>query len=658
MAQLIVALRYTLFTIYSERSKDLNAQLDVERRKHQEVVAQLRKENSRLEEFAESQQDLALKLEEEKSQVTGLLKELKYEIESERKSHEVEVNILSRKLENAENEVAKLETELTEERRLLQEDYEVKFLSARAKAESKISALQNDLQLAITDINTLQKEIAELKGKLESQKKESLRKSSNAIALLEGKHKEQSKAIREKHAAVVEKFQEKMNAFIKREKSMKEKLEKSNGEVNVLLDQLHDLREKETGYENQISTLEASKERYLSEVSQLKTDVNKLQGEISQMKTAAVAYKNKISSLKAELQKESEFDDYLSLPTSSRRSSTSSESSRHGEIITKMRFQLEELQKVLESKSISGKHAGELGTTPEVELLNKLVAGSVALEAEVQKMRRGFSAERLSHLQICAQKDESLHSLQAEKESQKQLVKKLTLKVSEDISDKISTLQNKCLQFISGYRTNLDGVMLQLATIAKSFKDADLRHSTAVDSLSSSLDQSYNEIRTYKEKLDRLHLELETSQHNLYELTEAQDQLTKFHQDKDMEMDELRSKLEQIMERNQPIERVPSFSRNIKVDADSGQVIAEQDESRDEILLLKEETIHSLREEVEQLKQAERRAKLISEEAHRKLADRDKNIRKMKQDIESLQRRTTELELKLQQQELEVRKLV
>lgn len=644
-------------TIILERSKDINAQLEMERKEHQEIITRLKENNAQLEEFAESQQDQMLKLEEEKSQVTDLLKELKYELESERKSHEVEVNILSRKLENAESEVDKLETELNETRRQLQEDYDVKLLSAKAKAELEVSALQSDLKLmksTMADHNSLQKEITELKEKLESQKKESLRKSSNAIALLENKHKEQSKAIKEKHAAVVEKLQERMTVSVRRERSLKEKLQRSSEEVQALLDQVHGLREKETTYEKQISKLEASEVRYLNEVSQLKTDVSKLQGEISHMKNAAVAYKNKISSLKAELQKESEFDDYLTLPSSSRRSSTSSESSRHGDIITKMRLQLEELQNVLESKSI-GEQTGEIGTMAELELIHKLVADASNLDTEVQKLRRGISAERLSHLQICAQKDEHLHSLRADQNSQKELVKTLTLEVSEDITNRINTLQKNCSQFIMGCRSKLDGVILQLATITKAFGDIDDRHATEINTLSSKLDQSHNEIKVYKEELDRVHMQLETSQHDLDELSEVRDQLTKMHQDKELEMDELRSRLEQITERNYTVDVVPRVSRNVKVDADSGQVITEQDDSQ--TLLLKEETIASLREEIDQLKQAERRAKITSDEANRKLTEREREMKKTKQDIENLRKRTSELEAKLQQQEIEVRPL-
>ena len=635
-----------------ERSKDLSNQLDIERRRHEEIVALLKQDNARLEEFAENQQDQVLKLEEEKSQVTGVLKELKYELESERKSHEVEVNILSRKLENAENEVAKLE----EEQRLLREDFEVKFLSARAKAETDISTLQGNLQSAISDQNALQKEISELKGKLETQKRESLRKSSSAIAMLENKHKEQSRAIKERHTAVVEKLQEKLNASVKRERSIKHKLEKSSGELKALLDQLH---EKEDSYEKQISTLEASNVKYLAEVSQLKTDCTKLQGEISQMKTAAIAYKNKISSLKAELQRESDFEDYPSLPISSRRSSTSSESSRHGEIISKMKLQLEELQNVLETKSANGQQTGEIS---EFELINKLIANSSALDAEVQKMRRGISAERLAHLQICAQKDENFYGLQVENETQQKLIKGLTLKVSEEINSKMNTLQSECSHFILGCRTKLDGVMLQLATIAKSLKDANLQHSTEISTLSTNLDQSRNEIQIYRDKLDRLHLELETTRHNLSELSESQDQLIRIQQDKDLEMDELRSRLEQIMEINHSVdvERAPTtFFGNIKVDADSGQVIADHEEAqtREELLLLKEETILSLRNELEQLKEAERHVRVLNEEANRKLIEREREMKKTKQEAEILRIKTAELESKLKQQSLEVRNL-
>lgn len=625
-----------------------------ERIKHQEIVTQLKEEIFRLEEFSESQQEQALKIEEEKSQISDQLKKLKYELESERKSHEVEVNILSCKIENTERDVTKLESDLkvlNEEQRLLQQNYESKLSSAEKNAELKIFALQSEIQSISSNISeqsVLQSELLQIKKQLEREKQ----KSSHALAKLEIKHLQETEAIKTKHNTLVEKLHEELSAFEEREKNLKQKLDSSSSELEVIASQLQSLHKKETAFKKQISAFQGSEAKYRTEVSQLKSDVTKLQGEISHMKSAAVAYKNKISSLKAELQRDSELD--VLLQSSSRRSSSTSESSRYDEIITKMRIQLEELQKVLESKSGSNEHDGE--RHPAAELINKLITNSSALNAEVLRMRQGISAERLSHLQVCSQKDEILHKLQAEKEKQSSLIKRLAVDISEDISSQMSTLQTNCGQSIFGCRVKLDEALLKLASIGKALKDRDHRHASALDTLFSDLDHSHNEISNYKEEINRLQLELEVSHQSL---DESQDQLTRLHSDKEAETDDLKLQLEQALKQTKSPDSVPSdivSSRNVKVDADSGQVIAEHEDSqtRDEVLLQKEETIHKLKDEIEQLKLSERHMKLMNEEANRKVAEKEWDVKQTQQAVNSLQRKSKELETKLDQQEHEV----
>lgn len=653
-----LSLTIKIFLLIIELSQDLT-------KKHEEIVTQLKQEIFRLEEFSESQQELSLKLEEEKSQVSEELKEMKYELESERKSHEVEVNILSRKLENAENDVTKLESDLKcmyDERRLLQGKYKAELTHAEKSALLKISALKSKLEQmssVISDQSTQQAELLQLKENLVRQKEVLIQQSSDDIAKLEKTHLEQTQAIKSKHNAIVEELRKELKDFELRETELKDKLESREKELEAITNQVTGLSENETVYRGRISSLEANEVKYLSEVSQLKTDVAKLQKDNSHMKSVAVTYKNKISSLKAELQREAEFAD-ISLQSTSRRSSTSSESSRHGEIITRMREQLEELQKVLEFKSTGNKRHQVGSTVPEIELIEKLLSNSKELDVEVQKMQQRISAERQSHLQVCTQKDEHLHSLQVEKETQNKSIRRLAADMSKDLTSHINSLQYDCSQSIQEYREKIDEALLRLESISKCLNDKEVGHASALNNLSSALEHSHNEISKYKEEISGMQQELQTSRINFGELNESHDQLTMLHRERGVQMDELRSMLEQF-ESDDVVKAIPNdvvSSRNVKVDADSGQVITEHDESqtRDEVLLQRDETIHALREEIERLKLTEGHIKLISEDANRTLFEKETEMKQTQKEVESLQSRTKELKLKLEQQAHEVRK--
>ena len=630
----------------SEQSQDLNMQLDQQKKEHDGIVAELKQEISRLEAFSESQQEEALKLEEEKSQVLIELRELKYELESERKSHEVEVNILSRKIDNAENDVAKLDNEMRQmakEKRLFQERSKAELLEVEKKAESEIAAFETELLHSKVTISDQQAELLQMKDKLDNQKKEFLRKSSDALAKLESKHMEQTKAIKAQNRATLEKLHEEINAYRQKLKCFEDMLESKNDELETKASQLQAIKQKEAQYERKISALETTEVEYQNEVAKLQASVIKLQEEIVQRKATVAAYKHRISDLRAELQKDA--DDYISLPSSSRRSSTSSESSKHGEIITRMKDQLEELQKVLESKSAKN---GSEDEVTEMELINSLILSNSTLDGEIQKMRRGASAERLSHIQACAQKDDLLNKLRVESGKQTKAIAKIATDVSDNVTSKMTDLQNCCSQSLIDYSTKLNQAMLDLESIAKSLYAKDQKHTSALDTLFS---RTHAEISRCKSEISWLQQELEISHHNLDELSLSQEQLQR---SKDQEVSELQSKLEQALKREEnmlPTNIGPS--RNIKVDAGSGQVISEQDDNftKDEELLRKEKIIDLLNTEIEQLRQS---ARILADDTNRKLCDKEKELKESKLEIEGTQKATKDLELKLEQQSHEV----
>ncbi len=615
--------------IFSGRTKDINAQLDEERKKHQEVVDQLKSQLFRLEEFSENQQDQVLKLEEENASIKRKWTDKHYSLESERKSHEVEVNILSRKLDNAENELAKLESDMknTHESSLL--------------LESKVADLKRHLFEKELEFSSLSVQLQTVTGDFQRQRKEITQKSLDDLSELEVKNAAQIKEIELNHDGQVKKLLREQSASECHEMLLKDKLEDSSNKREVLASELRNLSEKETACRGLIEALQAKELEYISEVSGLKNDISILQG---RMKSVTAVYKSKLSSLKAEVRRENDLDDFMS---NSRRSSTSSDTSRHDDIITNMRSQLEELQKVHENKIAGDDPNEEMQSPPESKLIELLLFNNSALDLEVNKMRRGISAERLSHMQICSQKDEKLRSAMEERKEESEEIKKMGMMTFGNISCQLDALQRDCNQLMSKYQYQTDQASSRLAMVCASLKDRNSRQRSTVERLVSQLDQSHQEISIYKDKVNSLESELEISQYNL---SQSQVQLEIIQRAQGEELDKLNSKLE-ATERDSASMRLSgdavSSRNNIKVDADSGQVITDDSLLKDEALIQKDDLIQSLKDELELLRDAERAS---SEEANRRLVEREYEIKKLEEEQEKLQRKTNELEFIMEQQ--------
>ena len=617
-----------------------------EKRKNAEIVAELKKEIFRLEEFAENQQEHALTLEEEKSQIADELKELRYEIESERRSHEVEVNILSRKIDNAENCAKKLESSLEQlnmDYMQCKQDCEMKISNAEKKAELEKSSLNSELQYLSSDRSALQSELVQMKQQSKIQKQYMIQKSSEAMSKLESKYSQQTNALKLKHDTAMQKLNMEIDALRQREESLQRRLDCCTKELEEHTGQLHT---RESAFQQQISVYEASEIQYQNEISHLSDKVSRLQGEVLQMMTAATMYRDQISSLKEKLQEDSELEISWATPLNSRSLSSSPESST--EIITKMKVQLGELQKVLESKSSLGaEERNEVASD-----INKILASTASLEAEVQRMRQKISLERLSHQELCSQKDCALQILRTEKNKESKLIKTLAQRVSKDVSSDLTALQSHFTRSFTQYEVKLDELAIKLANIHRYTKERDNKNARELDKILSELDQSHKEVLSFKHEIQRLQAELEKSHHRMDQLTESQHFLEELNQAKDAEVHDLKSQLDQFIRRDSRADQHSTdklSSHTIKVDADSGQVISEQDES-----LVRGEHEEVLRGEIKQLQQALTHSQLKIEDMNQRIIEKDGENNQV---INSLCERVSELETKLEQETCKVRKI-
>lgn len=288
----------------------MKRRLGEERKKHEFIVNMLKKEIFRLQELSESQQDQLLELEEGTTHLTAELTEGHYLVESERKSHEVEVNILSRKVENTEKAAMRLEYSLKQvmkEKARSDEDHEKKNALIEKKAQAELSELKSKLQQvtdSLSDQSSLHSaEMLQLNELLKREREEHA--TLEGVAELVEKHADEMEEIKYKLRVTVEELHGQLNAKEQYADDLKQELEAREREEKSLSSKLDILYKKEADYKDQIAAFEVSDDKY-------KADVIKLENQMSQMKSN---YRSKILTLSAEFNKnvESEIDTLQSL---------------------------------------------------------------------------------------------------------------------------------------------------------------------------------------------------------------------------------------------------------------------------------------------------------------------------------------------------------
>ena len=211
---------------------------------------------------------------------------------------------------------------------------------------------------------------------------------------------------------------------------------------------------------------------------------------------------------------------------------------------------------------------------------------------------------------------------------------------NKGVSLECSTLQRQLEELACSCDSRLNEAQRKFATLVSCLKDNDLHHANAVKSLLFELHQSQRDINSLKDEADLLRCQLDISHSELEKMQNSRDVLQDFNKANEVEIEDLKSKLEQA-KRRRPISLV---------EADSGQVISEQDD-----IQLLESTIHALRNEVESLKHAERCARHTGEEANRRVLEKDGELRQAREKTESLQRDVEGFESRLQNLQNEVR---
>ena len=624
--------------------------------------------------YSQLDQSLRLEeLEEEKALAEKTLASLELQLVSERSGHEAEVNILMQKLDNAEQTIAKLKQKEQQNLMQLREELEVtrdeierykqqteKLRNQLVEAQEKLKATEEQtLTIGTTDYQTSKKEeelqteptvepsrsrkeIESLQRKLtESQAELEQLRASNSEYLartekLQAEMEEHAKQADKKMATQLEQFQNKAEASRleyevclektskeldesrNRELELKGKLSQARAECESVQIQMKETAAREINHIKRIELLEESELSHKQEITKLHADIEKYREELAQLHTVMQKEKTmtNISAqpphTKSPRRGEDE-PDFIPAPVYAPRklSHSSAPQDSHERIIGQMKGQLDDLQRILQTKS------GKREETAELTLVQELIANNVALGKEIQQIKKTFDEEQRRLCEMLSDKDRSLTELQLKALDEIAALRSSALATTREIVDFISSFKGTSDESLSDYQVRIEEAAAKLAYIGQLLTQRNSKHVNTIDKMMSDLKSSREESDSYKLEIERLKQELATSQ-----------------------MD---SSIRQ-----------PQAEVDQRVDAESGQFFhraaePEMSESTESALLVQqEEEIQSLKDELEKMKRLERQAQSRSDQAESQLSDKERQLAERDEVLNSQAKRIQELETQLQ----------
>ena len=646
-----------------EELDSMRTKLQKQRESHEQDITNLKQQLSQAEETSYTQLDQSLRLEEEKAQAQQTVASLELELMSERSGHEAEVNILMQKLDNAEQKIARLERkeqqnvmELREELEHTRDEVErykqqtEKLRNQLAEAQEKLKSTEEQQNVKeeqvlqaepAVELSPLMEELESLQRKLtESQAEVKQLRASNSEHLAQTEKlltelEERSKQADEKMAAKMGQFQEEMESSRLeyearlgnvstelreshcREVDLKSRLSQVQAECENSLSQVKEVSEREANHLKCIQQLEESESSHRQEITNLQADINKYQEELAQLHTAQEM--NTVSDISAQPphrespRRGEDEPDFIPAPVyDPTKLSYTSTQDPHERIIGQMKGQLDALQRILQAKS--GKREGDR----DITLVQELIASNAALEKELLQIKKTFDEEQQKLCEMLSDKDKTLTELQLKALDERAALRSTALSTTQKIVSFISTFKGTSDESLSDYQVRVEEAATKLAYIRQLLVERNSKHVNTLDRMMSDLRNSREESDVYKQEIERLKQELDTSQ-------------------------------------RESSSRQPQAEADQRVDAESGQILhsavePETPDSRESVLLVqREEEIHNLKDELEKIRRLERQARSRSEQAECQLNNKERQIAERDEALSSQLKRIEELEAQLQE---------
>ena len=272
----------------------------------------------------------------------------------------------------------------------------------------------------------------------------------------------------------IEDMKQELKASELRIQALQEKLSMTEIQSEKALMEVNQLRDRGTHHQQQILEYQASEKKYKSEMSQLKTDAEKYKDELAALKDKEQQYQNQIAILAEELQCTAVQESPVTPPYSpTSRTAHKFDISTHEEMVTQMKSQLEDLQRMLVTR---GESSCEEGDSEELSLIQELLANNHALQSDMRKAQQNFRSEQQGYLgQIEDMKQElkaSEHNIQAlqEKLSMTEIQSEKALMEVNQLRDRGTHHQQQILEYQASEK-KYKSEMSQLKTDAEKYKD-------------------------------------------------------------------------------------------------------------------------------------------------------------------------------------------
>ncbi len=522
----------------------IRSKLEEERKSHDVDIANLKTELSKKEEESYSHIDLSLKLEEEKAQAEATLVSLQYTLESERSAHEAEVNILMRKLDNAEESLSKLERKERENMMQLREELEQtrdeiaryqlqteKLQKELADADEKLGAMETSPPLSPTEPppQTQEEQMALSTDEIAALLQQ-LAKSETEIDLLQSSNEEHislttklrteleecSQQAQEKLTEQLGYFQQQMASLRKDFESQLDQssnvLEAShtqeidlNNRLSLTLEQLEntqtevrELSAKEATHLQNIQLLEQSGSSQQQEITQLQAALSEYRSEITQLRQMESIQKQITPELSTQPKRPSsggeDETDFIPALVTSGKLSQSSEKDSHDQIIDEMKDQLE----------------------------------------EVQLRKKGL-------LDQLAEKNKTLTELQQKALEEREAVQSSALATTNEIIRFISNFSSSSKDSLSDYKERVEEVSAKLARVRQLLQERDSQNLSTLDGMMSDLNHS-------REESDAVKLDMENMKQRL--VSKHEEEIRSLRDD----LDKTRKREEQARARSEEAE--------------------------------------------------------------------------------------------------------
>lgn len=527
----------------------IRSKLEEERKSHSLDNANLKSQLAKMEEESYSQIDQSLRLEEEKAEVVATLTSLQNELESERSAHEAEVNILMRKLDNAEQALSQMERKEHEKMIQLREELEhtrdeieryklqtdklqQKLISADEQlatsqaypplspTESILSTEEEEMALSQDEISALLKQLSEF----EAENKQLKIGNEEDISKLRAEHEQYSKEKEEKLTAQfsqemaslqkhyenkLKQLSEELEASHNQERALSDSLSHAQTQLEIVQTEVHTLTAREENHIQHIQTLEETSSSQRLEITHLRADVERYQNEIEQLHHEQRVQKNSTPELSAQKRMKSprigidepDFGPAPELLPKKRFSYSSGDESR---IIDEMKYQLDQLQQVTAQRR--GKGGGE---DPEFTIVQQLMASYHALSKEIEEAKQSYDKENKRLSNQIADKERALMQWKQMVSEESMALRSATLATTDEMFRFMSDFKNSSDELLCDYKERVEAASSKLVLMQRLLHDRNSEHASTLDDMMSDIEHSTEESKQIKQELKRLKQEVE-----------------------------------------------------------------------------------------------------------------------------------------------------